>query len=661
MSEISIALLQIDKSEKYTDYLTGLINRRGFYEVWKQIPADTRVHCIYIDVDNFKFVNDIYGHSRGDELLVYVAQILSKAFSQQLVVRMGGDEFVVVCDGAMKVEKLECLLQNLQRMIKEEFDQSLGALLSFSMGMTTNQPVSKGLSAILQQCDETMYFVKKNGKASYVSYEAIKEHLIEQKAMKDRALLALDENEIVMLLEPIIYMQTSDVYAAQVVTQWHFPGYGILPEEKYLPLFEQYGMIILLDEIVFDQACKWKNQWKGTVFEHIKLYVRISGLYIMQASGISHLRSCLQIYQILPQEITLCIEEKAFLGRNEKLTYAIDLLIKMGFEIAIQNFGSASSFRVLQHIPAKILKLDRTLLPHSTETEHKKAKILRNVISMGRDCQFLITAQGIENSSQVGILANYGAQLGSGDFYGSAQPAETFYRNYNKRYFFAKNPKPTIYSFKQNLIDEEGKYEGFYQGKGLTYGMGVIEGQHALHFPGGNVRENLIILPKSVMYSDSYTICLWVKTEVPQCWTSIFYISYSDGFMSLVPSDSRGSCILRLKDSREPNEWFDVLGRSAVPGQWEYICISYDVISGVVKLYFNGSLTGSKDHAPNLKVINHIFVGGDEFQESYRGMLAGLEIHHCVLSAEEIERKFKEYQNNSTFLGAGGGKQSFVM
>lgn len=649
-------LLQADKSEKNTDYLTGLINRRGLYELWEKISADMTVHCIYMDVDNFKLVNDIYGHARGDELLKFVSRILSRQFPEQMVVRMGGDEFVVVCNGSVDVEELEWQLREVQNILKEEFDESLSALLSFSIGLTVHQPVGKGISIILDQCDEAMYHVKKNGKGSYICYEDIKEQLIEQKAMKDRALTALSEYEIEMLLQPLVYLQNSNVYAAQVVTRWNFPGLGIVPESKFLPVFEQYGVITMLDEIVFEQVCQWKNQWKGTEFEHIQIYVRLSGLYIMQINGVNYLRWCLETYQIAPEEIKICIEENAFLGRNEKMKYAIDLLTEIGFHIAILNFGSASSFMVLQNVPAKILKLDSKLLPHSVDTEWKKVNILRNVISMGRDLRFMIVAQGIENSSQAEMLANYGAQLGVGDFYGEPQSAEEFYCHYKDRYFFAENIKPTVYSFDNTLKDVEERCEGIYRGEGLAYKEGVIQSQTALYLPGGKVKENLVRLPKSVMYSESYTICLWVNTEEVQAWTSILYITYLDGFMSLVPNDGKGSCAFRMKDDREPNEWFDVFCRGVVPGQWAYLCISYDVITGVAKLYFNGLLNSSKDHAPNLKVANRVWLGGDEYQQSYHGRVAGLEIYHCVLPAEEIERKFREYQCDPTFRGTEGRK-----
>ena len=644
------------KNEKNTDYLTGLVNRRGLHEIWEQLDEEDIIHCVYMDVDNFKLVNDVYGHAKGDELLVFVSRILKNEFPSQLAVRMGGDEFVVVCDGGLDEREIEEKFERLQRRLKDDFDESLSTLLSFSMGVTYHQRFEKEISKILDQSDEAMYYVKKNGKGSYVNYESIKEQITDQRAMKDRALTAFCADEFEMLLQPVIYLQNSDVYAAKVSVFWRFPGKGLLAEEKFIPVFEQYGVIAKLDEIVFEQVCQWKKQWKGTVFEDIQIYVRISGKYILQNDGVNHIKNCLDMYQTAPEQIKLCIEEEAFLGRNEKMAGAVEVLTQMGFEIAIENFGSASSFKVLQHIPADILKLDPRLLPEESESGKRQMLLLRNVISMGRDLQFMVVAEGINAAFQAGALANYGAQLGLGEFYGGPLTASEFFEKYNERYFFVNNKKPIVFSFQDTLADEEGSSQGEFVGERFRYDAGVVEEQRALFFPGGKVRENLVRLPKSVMFGESYTICLWINTEEIQAWTSVVYITYMDGFMSLAPSDGIGSCVFRMKDDREPNEWFDIFGRQAVPGEWAYMCISCDVITGVAKLYFNGLLISSRDKAPNLKVPSQVIIGGDEYQKSYRGRIAGLEFHHCVLPAQVIERKFQAYQNNPTFQGSRGRK-----
>ena len=643
------------KNEKNTDYLTNMVNRRGMHEIWEALPDGASIHCLYMDVDNFKLVNDVYGHAKGDELLMFVSTLLQEVFPRQLVVRLGGDEFVVLCDAKVCSEGMEEKLELLQHRLREEFDGSLKDVLSFSIGLVCDQNISENLSVILDQADEAMYYVKKNGKGSYVNYEVIRKELAEQRAMKDRALTSFREEEFELCFQPMIYLQNSDVYAAKAVLHWHFPGKDVLEEETFGPVLEQYGVITRLDKMVFEQICQWKQRWQNTVFETLQVYVRVSARTILQSDGLQHIRECLETYQVRPEEIKLCIEEESFLGRSEKIVCAVEALSEMGFEIAIENFGSASSFKVLQSVPANILKLDARLLS-GKEKDKRPLLMLRNVIGMGRDLQFMIVAQGIENTTQAGALANFGAQLGVGDFYGKPQLPETFYEMYHDRYFFVSNRIPTVYSFEHHLKDADGKNEGQILGEGITYDTGVVAGQMALSFPGGKVGENIVSLPKTVMYSESYTICLWVNTAEMQSWTSVVYITYLDGFLSLVPSDAICSCVFRMKDDREVNEWFDIFGRHAVPGEWAYMCVSCDVITGLVRLYFNGMLIGSKDQAPNLKVPERVIIGGDEYQKSFHGKVAGLEIYHCVLPEEEIERKFREYQSDPTFLGTKGRK-----
>lgn len=644
------------KNEKNTDYLTGMVNRRGLHEIWDRLPGEAHVHCLYMDVDNFKLVNDVYGHAKGDELLIFVSRLLREVFPGQLVVRLGGDEFVVLCDAGVRVEEIEEKLEPLQQRLREEFDESLREVLSFSIGLVCSQSVSDNLSVILDQGDEAMYYIKKNGKGSYVNYEIIRKELAVQKAMKDRALTAFREEEFILRFQPMVYLQNSDVYAAKAVLCWNFSGQAVLEEEIFVPVLEQYGVITKLDKMLFERVCQWKQRWKNTVFETLQIYVRVSTKYILQTDGIRHIRECLETYQVKAEEIKLCIEEESFLGRGEKIVCAVEALSGMGFEIAIENFGSASSFKVLQHVPANILKLDPRLLHSETDNDKRPLLLLRNVIGLGRDLQFMIVAQGIKNSVQAGALANFGAQLGAGDFYGKPLPPETFFERYRERYFFASNRIPTVYSFDHHLLDADGKNEGQISGEGITYEAGVVAGQTALSFPGGKVKENTVILPKSVMYSESFTICLWVNTAEEQKWTSVVYITYMDGFLSLVPWDGIASCVFRMKDDREVNEWFDIFGRPVVPGEWAYLCVSYDVITGLVRLYFNGMLIGSRDQAPNLKVPDRVVIGGDEYQKSFHGKVAGLEIYHCVLPEEEIEKKFKAYQSDPTFQGTKGKK-----
>ena len=645
----------INTKEMDMDYLTGLLNRRGLDKVWDTLPADMTLHGIYIDVDNFKLVNDIYGHSEGDDLLIYVSDLLRENFKGQIIVRMGGDEFVVICHGSLSNEQVNMRFPVLQDGLKNGgFDKTIASMLSFSIGAVYGQKVSDGLPELLQKCDEAMYHMKKNGKGNYVAYDQIRDMIEENKAMKDRAFTALENAEIKMLLRPVMYLQTSEVYAAEVVLCWDFPSMGTLPEEKFMPIFVQYGIVTLIDAYVFEQVCRWKAGWKDTVFEHLDIYVRLSGLYILQEEGIRNIVSCLEKYRVDPAEIKLCINEQDFLEKKEQMRYAVQMLINMGFQIAINNFGSASSFMVLKDIPSQILKLDGKL--SAAENKDTMAMpILKNVISLGRDLQKSIVGQEIRNAGQVSALANYGAQLGTGDFYGEAKEESVFRNEYADRLYIIANRQPVSFSFDGDLKDLSGEIEGRYIGTGLSFDRGVIRSQGALVFPGGGVKKNVVSFPKHLMHSNSYSICFWIDPDEEQLWTSAVYVTFLDGFLSLVPAAGSGFCF-RIKDDREPNIWHDIFCRQAVPETWSYICATYDMVTGISKLYFNGLLVGSLENVPCLKVAKAFILGGDEYQNSFKGKIAGLEIYHYVISAEYVQEKFLEFQKDKTFLGTDGRK-----
>lgn len=642
--------------ETNLDYLTGLCNRRGQSEVWEYLPEDGTVHCIYIDVDNFKLVNDTYGHAKGDALLIFISNLLRDVFQGQLVTRMGGDEFTVLCNGAIGVEDIKNRLEYLQTAIRDgKFDANVQKLLSFSIGVTFDQKISVGLQAIVEQSDVAMYHVKKHGKGRYIMYEEIRNRIEEERAIKERALTDVVRQEIEILYRPVIYVQTSDVIGAEAVMQWNFPGRGMIPEEKFLPIFKQYGIDAQMNEYILEEICRQKHRWRDTDLFHLEVYVRMSGRYLLQENSVRSILECIGKYELPLDEMKLCIDEREFRDNEEKMFGVVQALIDAGCYVAINDFATASSLTILRRIQARILKLDARLLAEAEENE-KVACILRNVISLGRDLRYGIVAQGVTKESQIKMLAGYGAQFGTGESYGAPCDEKTFCGLYRDRLFHVRKKRPETFGFAGNLSDESGRYMGVFMGKGLTYTTGVYDGQGAVSFPGGGVKENLIMLPGDIMYSDSYSICFWINPGADQPWTSIIYITYQDGFMSLMPTSGHGDLFFRIKDDREVNEWHDIMCRNAVPGQWAYICATYDVITHIGKVYFNGMLVGSRENMPNLKIVEQFIIGGDEYQNSYEGKLAGLEIHHHVLSAEQIREKFKNFQKEPSFLGTDGKK-----
>lgn len=262
---------------------------------------------------------------------------------------MGGDEFIALCNGAIETGELEKKLVYLQEAISSgDFDANVEKLLSFSIGVCYNQLVGAGIQAILEQADVAMYHVKKKGKGHFIVYDEIREQIEEERAIKERALSGMVWEEIEILYRPVIYLQTSDVFSVETVIQWNFPEKGMIAEEKFMPIFKQYGIDVNMSAYVLEEACKQKYRWRNTKFDNMEIYVRLSGRYVMQSGSIQAVMQCMDKYGLRRDEVELCIEEKDFGENGERMYGVVHGLMNAGFKVAINNFASASSLSVLQ-------------------------------------------------------------------------------------------------------------------------------------------------------------------------------------------------------------------------------------------------------------------------------------------------------------------------
>lgn len=636
--------LSLIGNEGNIDYLTGLFNRRGLNELFECLSNDEKIHCIYIDVDNFKSVNDIYGHSTGDELLVYIAVLLKRYFPDYIIVRMGGDEFVVLCGDDVSEEVIEKSASELQVAIGEgDFDTNITALISLSIGITYHQSVGSGMNSILQQCDDAMYYAKNNGKGSFVVYDRIQMLVEEQKAMKSHFQEALQNGEFRIMMKPITNLQTSDLYAAEAVLIWDFPGIGFLEENVFIPVLDQFGVISQLDTYELEEIIQCKKNWGGTVFEKLDICVRVSGKFLMQKSKIEWLTRCMQENGIPQNSIKLAIEEKELSHSRSKLIRKVQELREQGWDIIINNFGSGSSLLLLQEIDFHYVKLDSRLIMQSVN-DQKQLHLLRNVVEMLRDLNCCVIGQGIEKAEQVAALTNYGVQCGTGRFYGAAISVPDFYEKFHTSYD-KERMKPIRFSFKENLLDDTGRFEAVTSAHDILYVQGFKEDERAVWLMGGKTIKEAISLPIEVMPTDSYTISMWINPSRQKPWTSIFFTAYEHGFMSVVPYNGYGESCYRLRDEREPNVWYDIIGRQVPQDKWEHVCVTYDALTGISRFYLDAFFVGARNGVPNMKGVKEVVLGGDYFQENFEGLISGLEIYEYSLPSDDILRLYHQRQS----------------
>ena len=632
------------------DYLTDLPNRKSLYQYYLALPQESKIHAMFLDVDNFKKVNDIHGHNMGDLLLVRIAEFLREETKDGFVARIGGDEFVALLDGKMPENETLALAEQLLLRFKQiDFRSDVLSLVSLSIGIMQNQDVTQSLDDVLAKCDTAMYHAKSNGKNRYTLYSELDSVFETNRKIEEEMEEALKNGEFQIFFQPKVNMVTSELYGAEALSRWIRPGEGIRPPMMYIDLFEKNGFITKLDLYIFEEVCRLKASWKGRRFEHIPVSVNVSRLHLYDRSFPDRLQEIAEQYEIPLNELELEITERTFIKDGEELLIVVELLKKKGFQVSIDDFGSGfSALYMLKSLPVDTVKIDRGFL-QSSSNDVKGRKVLRSIITMCKDLKMDVVAEGIETKAQVKFMIDCGCQVAQGFFYSRPVPLKEFY------YFAEENigKEKGTYTFRLNgnLKAEEAELEGELNGEGFDYGQGVFTDSNALYFPGGPKEENTVILPSNVLLNDSYSVSMWIRPKSSLPWSSALYVKFESGFMGIVPLAFEGTSVCRIRDSRNVNGWYDVSACQLKPNMWYHYVMTYNAKTESIMVFLNGEPVGHLENVPANRFVNRIILGGDVFQPSFQGYICELVFYNEVKDYDFIKQLHWSYTENEKFVG----------
>ena len=631
------------------DYLTGLVNRRGIYEYYSNLDKDKHIHAMFIDIDNFKRVNDIYGHSIGDKLLVCISQLISE-HTNSFAARMGGDEYVVLFDAHHSEEAIvdisEKMLAGMQNI---NFRKDILSLVSLSIGIVMNQSVTQQLDDILAKCDAAMYQAKYDGKNRYTIYKEYDKTIEINRNIELEMEDALQNGEFQVYFQPKVNMITTDLYGAEALSRWVHPVDGVRPPMAYIPLFEKNGFISKLDMYVYEEVCRIKSTWVGKTYEHIPVSVNMSRLHLYDRLFPETLLKIAYAYGISPKELEIEITESVFIKDSTEMILMVNRLRKYGFLVSIDDFGSGfSALNLLKDLPVDTIKLDREFLHVSSNTVRGK-KVIRNVISMCRDLKMDVVTEGIETKEQIDFITSCGCPIAQGYFYSPPLPVKEF-EDFAEEY--SKNPHLS-HNFRLNgsLASEDGLFEGQFVGEGFEYRQGIFEESKALYFPGGAFEENNVLLPETVLVNDSFTISMWLKPEALHSWTCAAYIKYETGFCAIVPQAWEGVSSTRVRDSRDINGWYDASGAPLQEGAWYHYVATYNAKTETLIAFINGEVVGIVENVPTNRYAKQIRLGGDPYQPSYQGCITEIVIYNEAKDYDFVHELHRRYTDRENFLG----------
>lgn len=632
-----------------SDYLTGLANRRGLYDYYATLDKDSHIHAMFIDVDNFKRVNDIYGHSMGDQLLICISNLIS-SYTNAFSSRIGGDEYVVLFGTECSEEHITSISEKmLEAMQTIDFRKDILSLVSLSIGVVMNQSVSQNLDDILSKCDAAMYQAKYDGKNRYTIYKEYDKTIEVNRNIELEMEDALVNGEFQVYFQPKVNMITSDLYGAEALSRWIHPVDGIRSPLTYIPLFEKNGFISKLDMFIYEEVCRIKSTWTDKTYSHIPISINMSRLHLYDQQFPNKLLGIAQKYGIPSNELEIEITESVFIKDSSEMISMVNRLRGLGFLVSIDDFGSGfSALNLLKDLPVDTIKLDKEFLHVSSNTNRGK-KVIRSVISMCRDLKMDVVTEGIETKEHIDFITSCGCPIAQGFYYAPPLPLNDFLAFADE---YSKNPHLSHnFHFNGDLRSEDGVFEGEYCGEGFEYRQGIFSDSKSLYFPGGSYEENTVHLPENTLVNDSFTLSLWIRPETLHPWTCALYTKFETGFLAVIPYAWDAVSDVRIRDSRNINGWYDA---SAAPLQidtWSHYVLTYNAKTETLVTFINGEVVAILENVPTNRFARLITIGGDPYQPSFHGCVCELTIFNEPKDYDFVRQLHQSYSTRENFIG----------
>ena len=410
------------------DSLTGLPNREMALEqlsLWlkqgqQQPQVETVIAVLFIDLDRFKNVNDAYGHVAGDQFLITVARILHQLVGpQDILARLAGDEFIVVCRYDLAYQALKLA----ERIITEiSIPINLGGRLishSASIGLAYANPRDTA-DSLLENADLAMYEAKQKGRQCVINFDhGMRESAQQRSSMESELRRALANGELECYFQPIMELWTNRISGFEALVRWIHPQQGLLNPADFIPIAEETGLIVDLDAQVLEQACKKITEWNLVCPEKLlTLSVNISARSLLDLALSDRVASAIKTHQVQPTNLYLEITETALIDDIELATTCINKLESLGVRMAIDDFGTGySSLRYLRNLQVGVLKIDRSFTD-GLSVDHGDGVIVKAVIDMANALNMAVVAEGIETQQQLDVLKGLGCEYGQGYLFG---------------------------------------------------------------------------------------------------------------------------------------------------------------------------------------------------------------------------------------------------
>ncbi|MEA2111770.1 MAG: EAL domain-containing protein [Campylobacterota bacterium] len=414
------------------DALTNLPNRILFLDRLKQAMkrasrADEKIAVLFIDLDHFKEINDSLGHSAGDLLLKDVSSRLLEAIRESDTVgRFGGDEFAIVIDQIKSIEVISSIVQGIINAMKEPFlIEAHQFYVTMSIGIAVFPDDGVDVETLLKNSDVAMYKAKNSGRNNYQFYtEDMTERAFERIVLETQLRQSLEKNEMQVYYQIQVDALNNTIVGMEALVRWNHPDMGIVSPAKFIPLAEETGFIIALDEWSMLEAIKQYKEWYAQGLNPGILSLNLSPIRLEQDGFIERLKVILKESEADTSWLCMEVTEGQMMRDPHAAIKTLTEIHKLGIRLAVDDFGTGySSLAYLKRLPIDKLKIDQSFI-RDIPDDSDDVEITRTIIAMAKGLNLSIIAEGVETKEQKEFLLEHGCNEIQGYFYHKPSPAD---------------------------------------------------------------------------------------------------------------------------------------------------------------------------------------------------------------------------------------------
>jgi diguanylate cyclase (GGDEF)-like protein/PAS domain S-box-containing protein len=407
------------EQQAVTDSLTGLLNRRGFYQtvegmLLRNEHAGKYLVVLYLDLDGFKHVNDSLGHDAGDQVLVWVAEQLKECLRPyDVLARMGGDEFVVVIDGLDFPEHAAKVAEKLiERVSARRHVDGIEATLGASIGIAVYPDCGTNLDGLLRAADIAMYEAKRAGRQQYRFYDQYMNGRARSRLMLEESVrTAIEGKDFSIVYQPQIYVATGRTRGFEALLRWNHPDAGDVPSSLFIPLLEETRLINKLGGWIFEQGAAQRQRWDGVFPDDLVMSVSVSPAQFSMPNLAAELQRAIHIHGLQPRQLEVEITEPSLVHNLVHSRKQLQSLHDIGVRVSLDDFGAGdSSLAHLRNLDLDTLKIDRHFIGGMMSSPRDLA-VARSIIDLCRTLDIEVIAEGVETLEQYQWLVANGCQI----------------------------------------------------------------------------------------------------------------------------------------------------------------------------------------------------------------------------------------------------------